>query len=83
MYVPDCLDITHRNLFYSKNEETGMFDTRDAAQNILNAMAEAHREQLAVLPQQVEGGMGSLLDLCQLPDSASDVRLLHRLLHCS
>jgi hypothetical protein len=74
MYVPDCQDITCRNMFYAKNEETGMFDTRDAAQNILWSVAESHKEQLKVLPQQLPGGNGSLLDLCSLTDAATDVR---------
>lgn len=75
LYIPDAQDITMRNMFYSKNLDTGMFDTRDAAQNILRALAEAHGEQLRQLPQQVEGGSGTLLDLCSLPDSASDATL--------
>jgi hypothetical protein len=73
MYVPDCTDITLKNLFYRKNDETGMFDTRDSAQNILNSMVDAHRDQLKELPQTLEGGSGSLLDLCTLPESASHV----------
>jgi hypothetical protein len=75
MYVPDCQDITTRNMFYSRSDATGMYDTRDAAQNILRSVAEAHGKQLRRLPQQVEGGAGSLLDLCTLSESASDVRL--------
>jgi hypothetical protein len=74
MYIPDCQDITARTLIFSRNADTGMFDTRDAAQNILRAVAEAHRERLRDLPQQVPGGSGTLLDLCALPDGATDVR---------
>lgn len=75
MYVPDCQDVTHRNMFFSKNEETGMFDTRDAAQNILRAMLESHSDALKGLPQQLPGGSGSLYDLCNQPEAATDVRL--------
>jgi hypothetical protein len=76
MYLPDCTDITFKNIYYKKNTETGMFDTRDAAQTILASMADAHRDQLKELPQTLEGGSGSLFDLCTLPDSASHVRPL-------
>lgn len=74
MYIPDCAEVTMRNMFYSRNEETGMFDTRDTAQNILRSMAEAHGKQLERLPQQVEGGKGTLFDLVSLPGSATNVR---------
>ena len=74
LYIPNVADITHFNMYYSRNDDTGMFDTRDSAQNILSAVAAAHHEQLAALPQQLPGGSGTLLDLCTLTDSASDVR---------
>jgi hypothetical protein len=76
MYIPDLRDITERNFYYSKNEATGMFDTRDSAQIILQSMAEAHGEQLKALPQQLEGGKGTLLDLCTLTEHAPDVRTI-------
>lgn len=85
MYVPDLRDITERNHEYRKNEDTGMFDTRDSAQIILQSMAEAHGAQLKDLPQQLEGGEGrTLLDLCTLSNNASHVRghVCFVALHC-
>lgn len=73
MYIPDCSDITWKNMSYSQNPETGMYDTRDAAQNILRAVEEAHGSTLKSLPQQVAGGSGSLYDLAALDDTATDV----------
>lgn len=73
MYIPDCGDITWQNMSYSQNPETNMYDTRDAAQNILRAVVEAHGSALKSLPQQVTGGSGSLYDLAALDDTATDV----------
>ena len=75
MYIPDAADITLKNKFFSKNEDTKMFDTRDAGQNILRAMRDAHGEQLRALPQMLGGGSGSLLDLCNTADKGTDVRV--------
>lgn len=75
MYLPDCSDITWKNMTYTQNPETEMYDTRDAAQNILRAVLEAHGDALKSLPQLVPGGSGSLYDLAALDEAASDVRL--------
>lgn len=75
MYVPDCSDITFKNMSYTQNPDTEMYDTRDAAQNILRAVLEAHGDALKKLPQQVAGGSGSLHDLARLDDTATDVRI--------
>jgi len=75
MYIPDCSDVTVKNMSYTQNPETQMYDTRDAAQNILRAVLEAHGDALKELPQQVAGGAGSLYDLASLDDTATDVRL--------
>lgn len=81
MYVPSCSDITHHTQSYSQSQETGMWDTREPAQNILRSVLEAHGDKLAELPQKLEGGRGTLRDLCALGDNASDVRAAS-LLHC-
>lgn len=75
MYIPDCNDISWKNMSYSQNPETQMYDTRDAAQNILRAVVEAHEDALKALPQKVIGGSGSLFDLAALDDTATDVRI--------
>eukprot|EP00892_Ulva_mutabilis_P000041 jgi/Ulvmu1/10037/UM059_0087.1 len=75
MYVPDCSDITFKNMSYTQNPETEMYDTRDAAQNILRAVLDAHGSALKELPQQVAGGSGSLYDLVSLDDTATDAQL--------
>ena len=74
MYVPDCQDVTHRNMFYSRNESTGMFDTRDSARNILRSMLVSHGEQLKGMPQQLSDASGTLFDLVNQPEAAADVR---------
>lgn len=75
MYVPTCSDITHHTQSYSQSKETGMWDTREPAQNILKSVLEAHGTKLKELPQKLEGGSGTLHDLCNLGDNSSDVRL--------
>jgi hypothetical protein len=75
IYVPNCSDITHHTMSYSQNKQTGMWDTREPAQVILRSVLEAHGNQLKELPQKLEGGSGTLYDLCNLGDSASDVRI--------
>jgi hypothetical protein len=76
MYVPDCTDITLHNSSYSQSKETGMWDTREAAANILRSMLAAHGERLGELPQQLPGGSGSLRDLAALGDNATNVHPL-------
>jgi hypothetical protein len=82
MYIPDCQEITHHTVGYSQSKETGMWDTREAAQNILRSVLRAHGKQLQELPQRLEGGSGTLHDLCDLGDSATDVRNLSLTVQC-
>lgn len=74
MYIPSCTDITDHTMSYSQSKETGMWDTREPAQSILRSMLEAHGDKLKELQQKVEGGSGTLYDLCSLEDNATDVR---------